>query len=131
MPTIGNHPQIGYSWYRTFPGTSEQVREARRFVRAHLPHHPDAELVASELATNTVLHTQSGRPGGTFKVRIELRADDSARMEFDDAGGPSEFGTSRQGREGGRGLILIQALATDWGVKGDANGRTVWTEFAP
>jgi serine/threonine-protein kinase RsbW len=129
MPTTGNQPPDAQDWYRTFPGTPEHLCAARRFVRAHLPCHPDAELVASELATNTVVHTASGQPGGTFGIRIQLRPDDTARMEFDDAGGPADFATPQHDREGGRGLTLVQALTTDWGVHGDAAGRTVWAEL--
>lgn len=129
MPPTGSHLGNSQTWYRAFPGTPDHVRECRRFIRAHLPHHPDAELVASELATNTLLHTASGHPGGVFGVRIELRADNSARLEFEDAGGPPEFGTPKTDREGGRGLTLVEVLTTAWGIKGDTHGRTVWTEF--
>ena len=56
------------SWARAFPGTPEQVRIARRFVASLLDGSPvrdDAVYAASELFTNGVRHTASGRPGGT------------------------------------------------------------------
>ncbi|WP_376771576.1 ATP-binding protein [Streptosporangium saharense] len=116
-------------WQRAFPGTREQVGQARRFVRACLPHHPDAELVASELATNAVEHTRTGEPGGIFTVLVRLRADGTAYLAIEDQGGSAVFGVRTPGREGGRGLHLVAALTLSWGVKGDAASRTVWAEL--
>ncbi|GHH68347.1 ATP-binding protein [Streptosporangium violaceochromogenes] len=118
-------------WHRTFPGTKEQVREARRFVRAHLPHHPDAELITSEPAANAVEHTRTGEPGGTFIALIRSRLDGTAYLAIEDQGGPAEFGVPTPEREGGREIHLVAALTTVWGAKGDATGRTVWAEPPP
>ncbi|MCW2890384.1 MAG: putative signal transduction histidine kinase [Streptosporangiaceae bacterium] len=133
MTPTENHADDDRTWYRTFCGLPGQIREARRFVRAHIPGSPDVELVASELGTNAMRHTDSGRSGGTFRVRIEHRPDGSTRLEVEDDGGPADFETptADHTREGGRGLSLVQACATAWGVKGDAGGRTVWAEFPP
>lgn len=118
-------------WHRIFPGKREQVREARRFIRAHLPHHPDAELIASELVTNAVEHTRTGEPGGVFSALIRRQPDGTAYLEIEDQGGPAAFGLPTPDREGGWGLYLVAALTTAWGVKGDAAGRTVWAELPP
>lgn len=32
--------------------------------------------------------------------------------------------------EGGRGMFLVDALASAWGVTDTANGKTVWFEVA-
>ncbi|MEV8633777.1 ATP-binding protein [Streptosporangium sp. NPDC051023] len=122
---------IADGWHRTFPGTREQVRQARHFVRAHLPCHPDAELIASELAINAVEHTRIGEPGGTFTALIHPRPDGTAYLAIKDQGGPALFGLPTSDHEGGRGLHLVEALTTAWGVKGDATGRTVWAELSP
>ncbi|MFG1879399.1 ATP-binding protein [Sphaerisporangium sp. NPDC049003] len=116
---------------QTFPGNRDQVREARRFARTHLPNHPDAELIASELATNAVAYTRTGEPGGVFTATITHRPDGSASLEITDQGGPATFGPRTCNGEGGRGLHLIAALTAAWGVKGDATGRTVWAELPP
>ncbi len=118
-----------HQWHRTFPGGREHVREARRFVRRHLPHHPDAELIASELITNAVEHTRTGQSGGSFTTTIQSRPDGTASIEIEDQGGPTEFGQPTPGREGGRGLHLVAALTSAWGIKGDATGRTIWAEL--
>ncbi|WP_424536804.1 ATP-binding protein [Sphaerisporangium viridialbum] len=116
----------------TFPGSKDQVREARRFARTWLPDHPDAELIASELATNAIAYTRTGAPGGTFIATITVREDGTAYLEITDQGGPTTFGPRTcTSTEGGRGLPLIAALATAWGIKGDHTGRTIWAELPP
>jgi len=117
---------------RTFPGRADQISEVRRFVRTQLGDHhrtADVALAASELTTNAWEHTRSRGTEGTFSVLAELRADDTIRLEVEDAGGPSAFGTYAGGDEGGRGLDIIEALASKWGVDGDHSSRTVWAEF--
>ncbi|WP_326645763.1 ATP-binding protein [Streptosporangium sp. NBC_01755] len=113
------------------PGKKEQVRAARSFVKAHLSEHLDAELIVSELATNAVEHTRTGQPGGVFTTTVKRNPDGTAYIEIADQGGPVVFGLPTPNREGGRGLYLVTALATAWGFKGDAAGRTVWVELPP
>ncbi|MBB5626856.1 ATP-binding protein [Sphaerisporangium krabiense] len=118
-------------WQQTFLGRVEQVRAVRRFVKTHLPDHADADLIASELATNAVEHTHTGQPGGTFTATVKHHPDGTAYIEIADQGGPIAFGARTSTREGGRGLHLVTALTTTWGVKGDAAGRIVWAELPP
>jgi serine/threonine-protein kinase RsbW len=91
-------------WHRTFPGEKEQVREARHFVKTHLPDHPEAELITSELATNAIEHTRTGTPGGAFTVTVEHHPDGIAYIEIEDQGGPAVFGLPTPNREGGEGF---------------------------
>src|ERR1700733_14450157 len=61
------------SWARAFPGVPCQVSLARRFVSALLEGSPlcdDAVIVISELFTNALQHTDSGRPGGLVVVQL-------------------------------------------------------------
>jgi len=61
------------SWARAFPGTPHQVKVARHFVTSLLAGSPlcdDAVLVISELFTNALQHTGSGRPGGLVVVQV-------------------------------------------------------------
>jgi serine/threonine-protein kinase RsbW len=129
---------------RVFAGEAGQVREARRFLAGALDGCTvagDALLCVSELATNAVLHSRSGRPGGRFAVRAARRAG-SVRVEVTDEGGPWEHerdgdgqrggGISRaRGREeqSGRGLLIVGELASRWGREDGAGRRTVWFEM--
>ena len=119
---------------RVFRGHPDQIGEVRQFLRTHLAGHPsatDVVLVASELTTNACEHPHTGRSGGTFTVEARQRPDSTIRLEVHDNGGPTAFGETSMHKEGGRGLSIVTALTTAWGVNGDAAGRTVWAEFKP
>lgn len=113
----------------TFPGCPEEVRAARRFVAKSLngcPAANDAILLVSELATNAIAHSTSGRGGG-FTVTVIHRVGD-VRVEVADQGGtwaPGESGRS----ENGRGLLVVFTLARACGVTGGDAGRVVWFEL--
>ncbi|WP_431933662.1 ATP-binding protein [Nonomuraea jabiensis] len=115
---------------RYFLGSAPSITEARRFVAALLRGWPavgDAELIVSELATNAIRHSASGRFGGRFLVSVHAHPD-RLWIGVLDEGGPSfprVFRPCLEG-EGGRGLLVVASLALDWGVWGDEHGRTVW-----
>ncbi len=131
---------------RLFWGRPAQVRAARRFVVAglagHAGAHPgahpgaggvDRDLVAllvSEVVTNAVVHSASGRADGTLLVCYEL---DRARLrvEVRDLGGPGLPRRCRHGLEsrGRRGLEVVAVLASRWGVGRHPRGRVVWFEL--
>ncbi|MHA6797144.1 ATP-binding protein [Pseudonocardia bannensis] len=102
-----------------------RLRELRQWLRANLPEGEDieldAELVCTELVTNAVEHG-----GGLCAIRIDVD-DDRVHIEVDDvhAFAPLTVGRSRFGRHRGRGLTIIDAVAT-WGVTRTATGKTVW-----
>ena len=115
---------------RVFAGDAGQVRAARRFLAGLLDGCPatgDALLCVSELATNAVLHSRSGGPGGRFTVRATRRAG-SVRVEVVDEGGP--WGHERDGDgQSGRGLLIVGELASRWGREDGAGRRTMWFEL--
>jgi serine/threonine-protein kinase RsbW len=114
----------------SYPGGLEQVRRMRRDLTALIegcPAADDVVLCASELAANAVRHSCSGRPGGTFAVRVEVVWGDHVRIAVDDDGGPWIEGGS--GLHCGRGLAIVTALAADWGIVTGSAGRTVWALF--
>ncbi|WP_449065548.1 ATP-binding protein [Planomonospora algeriensis] len=114
---------------RHFLGSTASVREARRFVTAFLNGWPvveAAELIVSELATNAVRHSASGRFGGRFLVTIHVGRDRLWLAVLDEGGPRTPEVLDGQEDEGGRGLLLVSTLADSWGVDGDEQGRTVW-----
>jgi serine/threonine-protein kinase RsbW len=125
-PATAAPPAIG----RVFSGAAGQVREARRFLAGVLDGclaGDDALLCVSELATNAVLHSRSGRPGGRFTVRTAVRAG-RVRVEVEDEGGPWRPAGAEHGQSG-RGLAIVGEVASRWGRDDGDAGRTVWFEI--
>jgi len=105
-----------------------RVRAAVREVVAECP--PDlvhsAELVATELATNAVLHGE-GEAAVTIAVvagmiRLDV-TDESPRAPL--VGSGSTDGMT------GRGLGVVARLATRWGAATTDGGKVVWAELEP
>jgi anti-sigma regulatory factor (Ser/Thr protein kinase) len=84
--------------------------------------------MGSELATNAIVHSRSGLPGGLFTVRAEVHPGDFAWLEVEDQGGP--WVARDPDEEHGRGLALVVALAgnENWTIEsGSTPGtRVVW-----
>jgi anti-sigma regulatory factor (Ser/Thr protein kinase) len=143
---IWSDPATPLQWGRTFPGTAEHARLAREFVRYLLGDTPivdDAVLAVSELATNTVQHSRTGQRGGRFTVKIHRWAnratvsvtDDGNRLAAatDQPNRTSAPGTNPSGDvpvEGGRGLSIVEAVASTLTWRGSARGRTFIAEFS-
>ena len=115
------------------PGTRDQVARARRMVSGALgrdhPLHDDCVLLTSEIVTNAVLHSDSGRVGAftltvsytADRVRVSVRDDGSARPPCGCHADPYS--------PGGRGLPLLEALSRRWGVTREAGANNVWFEL--
>jgi anti-sigma regulatory factor (Ser/Thr protein kinase) len=86
----------------------------------------DANLLVSELVTNALEHSASGR-GGSFTVAVHHRSADM-RIEVADQGGRWLPGDTSDGLHG-RGLVIVGSVARVWGITGDDSGRTVWFEL--
>lgn len=107
---------------------ARSVGAARRFVATTLgAWHGDglvetAVLLTSELVTNAVRHART-------PLSVRLQGDASRiRVAVTDAGGDQPaLRLSRFPSEGGRGLALVSAMASDWGVEAEeGKGKTVW-----
>jgi GAF domain-containing protein len=104
------------------------VRAAVREVMATCP--PDlvhsAELIATELATNALLHG-----GGPAAASIGL-VGDGARLEVADASPHAPLvGPGSTDGMTGRGLAVVARLAARWGADPTAGGKVVWAELEP
>ena len=107
------------------------VREARGFVRRGLGAMATAAdpqcieavvLLVSELITNALVHGY-GRPQLVLRINH-----DCAHVEVFDLGrGTPATRPVDVGRPGGRGLRIVDSLATEWGVQEIAgDGKRVW-----
>jgi serine/threonine-protein kinase RsbW len=118
---------------RVFAAQPVQIAHARRFIAGVLSGFGAAEdivLCVCELASNAVLHSCSREPGGQFTVRVSVSPGGRIRAEVVDRGGP--WGPEpAQDEEHGRGLLIVAALATRWGVTGSEAGRSAWLELDP
>jgi serine/threonine-protein kinase RsbW len=116
---------------RIFAGSPNEVRNVRSFVGQVIQGCPVADdivLLASELAANAVVHTESGTDG-TFSVRV-CAEDGNTRVEVHDlgSGNAPTVHDSAITAEAGRGLCLVEMIATRWGHSGGQRGRVVWFE---
>ncbi|MGQ0845553.1 MAG: SpoIIE family protein phosphatase [Sporichthyaceae bacterium] len=111
----------------TLPAAASSAAQARKFV-AHaledaglLALRDDALLLVTELVTNSFLHAGTTV---TLDVRTDLH---TATVAVSDGsrGRPAPT-PSDSTRESGRGLLLVDALATAWGTQHDPTGKTVW-----
>lgn len=102
------------------------VREVRDLVRDLLADRAgvavdDAVLVVDELVSNALRHGEPPRRCRLVRVGRRLR------VEVDDAGlGWPRIRTADA--SGGRGLVIVQALAAGWGVIRHPRHKTVWAE---
>ncbi|WP_133849221.1 ATP-binding protein [Labedaea rhizosphaerae] len=108
-----------------------EFRELRQLVRALLSGHQhdivvdDAVLVADELVSNAHKHGRAPRACRLTMVDQSRRL----RIEVDDAS-PDQPRLRTPDMSGGRGLILVDRLATVWGVHNAATHKTVWAELS-
>ena len=116
----------------TLPAVSHSVRLSRHATRAALTAwqlaHVDeaAALLVSELVTNAVRHAE-----GIDVVTVNLHAGRTwLRIEVQDADRhwPEPRIPGRHD-ESGFGFILVDALASNWGVRETAAGKAVWAEL--
>jgi anti-sigma regulatory factor (Ser/Thr protein kinase) len=107
------------------------VAEVRCALRDLLRHWggPDtadvAELLASELVTNALVHTDHG-------AVVTAAVDDSTlHVEVRDfvAGLPVPRPADTGLGTHGRGLLLVQSLADAWGVRTHGVGKVIWFEL--
>jgi serine/threonine-protein kinase RsbW len=118
------------SYVRVYPGTAAQLAVVRADLRELLTGCPVAEdvlICCSELAANAVLHSESGRPGGRFIVRADLRPGCYVRIEVRDLGGP--WAVRPAGRERIHGLDIVGGLSGDWGADGGLASRALWARI--
>lgn len=124
-----------------FTSTPRGARLARRLVSHRLdewghpyttPVNETLTLLTAELTAHAVRHGHV--PGRDFHVRLTL-AEGTFRIAVTDTRAetrpPASPPATDSLSESGRGLLLVAALADDWGVspRRAAPGKTVWAEL--
>jgi anti-sigma regulatory factor (Ser/Thr protein kinase) len=123
---------------RRFARRPEEVAAARRFVRGGLTRGgltrgsdalETAQLLVSETVTSSLDQSAPNRGAGTLEVGYAL-VGRKLRVEVSDDGGPARLRRRIHAvrSDGGRGLELVRALASRWGVRESSAGRTIWFE---
>lgn len=109
--------------------SSGRSRRARAEILKRLPGWDAAaaatvELLAGELVSNALVHT--GAP-----ARVRMFQGEKLRIEVVDASPRPPLGREASGDdEYGRGLLLVDALATDWGWRPSRDGgKVVWARL--
>lgn len=125
----------------TLPLDDTAPGRARYEVRELIGDRPDdilavAALLTSELVTNAVIHPRQPESGGV-RLRITTSAN-RVRVEVFDRGPgfDPERPRRREPDRGGRGLLLVDQLASRWGARhvedgahDDERGFAVWFEL--
>lgn len=124
----------------SFTATKENVAEARHQVVAIARSYggvteavlEDLETLSAEVIANAVVHTH------TQKVGVQVAVDELVGLLRvvvcdDGSGGPIVVPDADPLSEHGRGVLLLQLLAADWGFVpdgyGSAVGNAVWFEL--
>jgi anti-sigma regulatory factor (Ser/Thr protein kinase) len=110
---------------------ASSLREGRRFVAKTLRDWrvDDARiepvlLAANELMANAIVHAHSAPVLSLVESGLDLVlrvADESPRAPVARSGTTTE--------SGGRGLIMVEALADQWGFDAHSSGKVVWVTF--
>ncbi|MFE9465596.1 SpoIIE family protein phosphatase [Streptomyces virginiae] len=131
-PDPGTHraPRIHQYIHQADP---EGLSEARYALRQALRDWgvpelaDDVEIAAGELLVNALLHTDGGAvltmevlPEPVRRIRLWVKDRSSV---WPRRRSPGEAATT------GRGLLLVDALSTHWGVESRGDGKAVWCEF--
>ncbi|WP_028798767.1 SpoIIE family protein phosphatase [Streptomyces sp. 142MFCol3.1] len=115
------------------PGEPEALSEARHMIRAAVrawgagERADEIELVADELITNALMHTEGS---AIVTLRVLTGPDRRLRAEVEDVS--SALPRRREAGESGvsgRGLLLVDRLTDVWGVEARGGGKCVWCEF--
>ena len=123
-PTVRAHANL------RLPHSDRAPRLARAFVAENLQGWQlddmveTASLVVSEVVTNAVIHARSDA-----ELLLE-RTPTALRISVIDHGEGLSQREKTGGGDGGRGLVIVEALSSRWGTERTGGGNCVWAELA-
>ena len=124
---------LSWSHPTAFEATPISASEARAFVSGHLVDHQllhlvdPVRLVASELATNALVHARS-----PFSVTLAALGETVLLTVRDDSSSIPIRRAPHVMALAGRGLEIVSVTSLEWGtIQADGAGRkAVWASFA-
>ena len=132
MPAREYQKRTSSTYHATYPCEPRSVGAARVAVQQTCQRWgygqlcDDAKLIVSELVCNAVRHA------GTDVGLTLMARGHGLRMEVSDGSiRPIRPRIATASDEDGRGLSLVDALASHHGVRRSAHGKTVWAELDP
>ena len=130
MPATEYQNRTSTTYHATYPAEPHSVGVARTAVKENCHRWgygglcDDAALIVSELVCNAVRHAGTDI-GLTLTARRE-----GLRMEVSDGSTqPIRPRIATPADQDGRGLALVDALASHHGVRSSPGGKTVWAEL--
>jgi hypothetical protein len=121
-----------WSYQATFEASPISASQARDFVTRRLIDHrllylvDPVRLVASELATNALVHAQTA-----FSVTLEASERTVLLTVRDDSPALPSRRAAQAMDPSGRGLAVVAIVSRDWGTSEDGAGsKAVWASFA-
>jgi anti-sigma regulatory factor (Ser/Thr protein kinase) len=130
VPATKYQTRTSSTFHATYPAEPQSVGAARVAVQqscerwGYGPLCDDARLIVSELVGNAVRHA-----GTDIDLTLMARGA-GLRMEVSDGSTrPIQPRVATPTDEDGRGLALVDALASHHGVRRSPGGKTVWAEL--
>jgi anti-sigma regulatory factor (Ser/Thr protein kinase) len=136
-------PSVGNRLVKTIRLTEEELLMIKERIPVRQPHDARAlvlfqlqdasapvaeiaELLTSELVTNAIVH---GHDHATLGVEVTA---DRVHVEVSDSDTTADLKPLYvpTSRTHGRGLMLVDRLASSWGVEAHPGGKVVWFELA-
>ena len=123
---------------RTYPADLASATRARHDVAdVLLARNPgigrgvidDVQLVVSELTSNAVRHARSRFDLAVDVLSVDANADRIRVAVADDSPRAPVRRESPRDTSEGRGMVIVAAVAEDWGVDQLGHGKRVWADI--
>ncbi|WP_410610926.1 ATP-binding protein [Amycolatopsis sp. lyj-109] len=106
------------------------LTSARRWAEARLASLTDADRVDAVIVVGELLENAYVHATGPHQLRLRVAHDPCVVTVAVADTGTGEPRLRVPGRAGGRGLLLVDELASAWGVGHHDDGKVVWARLA-
>ncbi len=122
-----------HEWLPADPAAPAMARRLLARLDDELPEamRDDLRVVVTELVTNSLRHS-SIQPGDRIELTVEA-SPGNVHVTVSDPG-PGFVASPSPTRlldTGGRGLLIVGELCSDWGVRASPGGCSVWCTMEP